>query len=384
MNPPGARPCLRLAALVALAAAPASGAQDGRESLMRDPGFESLPAGTLASTGPVEGWEIQRHGREAIRDRLVAAGAESGARSGRKCVSLSIPKDTVGFEFVTVGQRHRLAAGREYEASVWVRWTGGPETAPAGAGPVSGHPSAIVSFWARHRDGTGGFAGRDDWLFDSRWTRLAFRVRATDPEERTLVYVSLLPHQKPADTTVLVDDFELSSVADPAEAEARAGNLVRDPGFDGQKPGPIGPPWGFANIGGAGIRGAIAGPEGVRVATLAMGPGTTNFESAQLWQHLELREGARYEVGARIRWDNFRPDAPAPIVNFGIFHEASRTWYGPVDQVLEKTGEWRAYRFAHVPPHGGPWKLYVQLNGWGNFGNPLAISLDDLSCAAAR
>jgi hypothetical protein len=351
--------------------------------LMRDPGFEELPPGTLASTGPAaEGWEIQRHGRDTIQERLAVACVEDAARarSGRKCLSLSIPKDTVGFEFVTVGQRHRIPADVEREASVWVRWTGGPPQAPAGASPTSGHPSAIVSFWVRHRDATGDFAGRDEWLFDDRWTRLSFRFRAVDPQERSLVYVSLLPNQKPADTTVLVDDFELASVSDPAEAEPRRGNLVADPGFEGQKPGAIAAPWSFANLGGTGISGLVVQEGERRFATLSMGAGTSNFESALIWQHAELREGARYEVSARIRWDNHAPDAPAPIVNYGVYHEATRTWYGPVDQTLEKTGEWRAYRFTHVPPHGGPWKLYVQVNGWGNFGNGVRISLDDVAC----
>lgn len=64
------------------------------------------------------GWEIQRHGRDVIGTR---------ARSGNKCLSLSSPQDTVGFEDVTAGQRHKLAAGVEFEASVWVKWPGGPD-----------------------------------------------------------------------------------------------------------------------------------------------------------------------------------------------------------------------------------------------------------------
>jgi hypothetical protein len=350
---------------------------------MRDPGFESLPAGKLASTGPTgDGWEVQRHGRDAIQERLIVEGVDDAARAktGGKCLSLSIPKETVGFEFVTVGQRHKIPAGVEREASVWVRWAGGPDRAPEGASPTSGHLSAIVSFWARHRDGAGDFAGRDEWLFDSRWTRLSFRFRATDPGERTLVYVSLLPNQKPADTTVLVDDFELVSVADPTVAERRQENVLGDPRFDGQKPGAIAPPWHFANMGGSGITGRIVEAADARFFTMAMGEKTSNFESAQLWQHVDLREGARYEVSARMRWDNFAPDAPAPIVNYGIYHDATRTWYGPVDQVLETTGDWRAYRFTHVPPQSGPWKIYVQLNGWGNFGKGVRVSIDDITC----
>jgi hypothetical protein len=281
---------------------------------------------------------------------------------------------------------------------VWVRWPDGPDTAPANASATSGHRSAIVSFWARHRDGNGDFAGRDEWLFDNQWHRLTFRFRATEPDLPTLIYVSLLPNQKPAATTVLVDDFELSESDGKAEAETRKGSLALDADFSAQKAGAASPPWYFANIGGKGIRGEMVTegrlpsrpvivPDALPAAgkpplhfRMAMDRGTSNYESAQLWQHIALREGARYEVSCRMRWDNFAPVAPAPIVNYGIYHEATRTWYGPVDQVLEKTGEWRTYRFAHVPPFPGAWKLYVQLNGWGNFANGVTVSFDDFVC----
>jgi len=349
----------------------ATGSRAGQ--LMQDSSFE---AGLIAA------WEVQRTGREIIRDRLVVACVEdeTKTKSGRKCLALSIPKETVGFEFVTVGQRLRLAAGKEYEASVWVRWPGGPDTPPSGANSTTAHPSAIVSFWARLRDGKGAFAGRDEWLFDNRWHKLTFRFCATDPDERTLIYVSLLPNQKPVATTVLVDDFELAAVAAPAETEPRSGNIVKDSGFDAQQGGKIVPPWSFRNMGGTNIF-ATTGKECV---TLQIPKRTSNFESAQLWQHVSLRRGARYEVSCRIRWDNFTPDSPAPIVNYGIFHKDSRTWYGPVDQVLEKNAEWNTYRFTHIPPCDGQWKLYVQLNGWGNFGRAVTVSLDDFTCVPAK
>lgn len=350
----------------------------------RDAGFEILPTGRLDTTGCSEGWEIQRQGREAIRDRLAVACLDDAAlaRSGGRCLSLSIPEETVGFEFVTVGQRVTLEDSREYEASVWVRWLEGPEAAPATARPSAARRSAIVSFWARHRDGRGHFAGRDVWLFDNQWRRLTFRFRATDPGERTLVYVSLLPNQTPAATTVLVDDFELSRSPGAVERELRADSITLDPGFENQLPPSIAPPWGFSNRGGTGIRGQILREAGETFAQLAMGETTSNYESAQLWQPVDLHEGARYEVSCRIRWDNVAQGSPVPIVNYGIYHEASNTWYGPVDQVLEATAEWRTYRFTHVPPYPGPWKLYVQLNGWGNFERAVTVSFDDFHCEA--
>jgi hypothetical protein len=347
-----------------------------------DAGFESFAPGPHAVSGVREGWEVQKTGREAIQSRLIVTGIEDAARahSGRRCVSLVIPKDTVGFEFVTLGQRVKVDAASDCEASLWVRWPDGPDTAPANASATSGHRSAIVSFWARHRDGTGDFAGRDEWLFDNQWHRLSFRFRATHPRQPTLLYVSLLPNQKPAATTVFVDDFELTESDGKAEAETRKGSVVLDADFSAQKAGAISPPWCFANIGGKGISGKVVESDGGRFVTLAMGAATSNYESAQLWQHVELRPGVRYEVSCRMRWDNFAPGAPAPIVNYGIYHEATRTWYGPVDQVLEKTGEWRTYRFAHIPPLPGPWKLYVQLNGWGNFANGVTVSFDQFQC----
>jgi hypothetical protein len=354
--------------------------------LMYDPGFEMCSSGLLASTGANATWEVQRVGREAIRERLVVACVddEAQARSGRKCLLLSIPKETVGFEFVTVGQRLRLAACKEYEASVWVRWVGGPDSPPPDASPSPACRSAIVSFWARHRDGKGAFAGRDEWLFVNQWRKLAFRFCATDPDSPTLVYVSLLPNQKPVETTVLLDNFELAAMDAPAESESRSGNIVEDSGFDAQRIGGLIPPWSFVNRGGTNISVAARGTGVQRCVTLQMPKGTSNFESAQLWQYLDLRRGVRYEVSCRMRWDNFAPDAPAPIVNYGIYHDESRTWYGPVDQALERNGEWNTYRFAHIPPFGGRWKLYTQLNGWGNFGHAVVVSLKDFTCAPAR
>jgi hypothetical protein len=369
--------CLSLALLTTAAEAAAV-------TEWRDGGFESFTRGPSAVSLARDGWEVQKTGRAAIQPKLEVTGIEDAAQahSGKRCVALSIPADTVGFEFVTIGQRVSLTADSDYEASVWVRWPDGPERAPPEASATSGHRSAIVSFWARHRDGTGDFAGRDEWLFDNQWHQLTFRFRATDPKQPTLVYVSLLPNQKPSATTVLVDDFELQASPATPSTDAR-GARVNDPDFSAQKPGAISPPWYFANIGGSGIRGEMTAENDGHLFRMSMDRKTTNYESAQLWQHLDLLPGARYHIAARLRWDNYTAEAPAPIVNYGIYHEPTRTWYGPVDQVLEKTGDWREYRFTHIPPMAGPWKIYIQLNGWGNFGNGVTVSLDELTCDAA-
>ena len=312
---------------------------------------------------------------------------------------LGLPADTEGFEFVAVGRRPALRANVEYTATARVRWPGGPAAAPAGADATSGDPSAIVSFWARHRDAAGDYAGRDVWLFDHHWTELTFRFRATDPGAPTLVYLSLLPNQTPRATEILADDFTLTARPAGAPAADRRPEAAPGGGFDAAPvgalaDGPVGGGWRFAGVGGDGVNGAVAAEGeaegGNRFVRLAMGAGTSNFASARLWRAVELKAGVRYAVACRLRRDGYADgdenrDGPGgpPIVNFGMYHPASDTWYGPVDQALRPSGDWETYAFDHVPPRGGAWELYVQLNGWGNFGRPLTVSADDFSCRPA-
>ena len=115
-----------------------------------------------------------------------------------------------------------------------------------------------------------------------------------------------------------------------------------------------------------------------------MNKNTTNYESAQLWQMLTLERGVRYEVQCRMRWENYHEGPTSPIVNYGFYHEDTNTWYGPVDQHLKNSKDWETYKFVHIPPYEGKWKLYVQLNGWGNFGNELTVSFDDFSCRPVK
>lgn len=87
--------------------------------------------------------------------------------------------------------------------------------------------------------------------------------------------------------------------------------------FDAQRTGGIIPPSSVANMGGTNISVGVDGTNGQPCVTVQMSQGTSNVESAQLWQHLNLRRGVRYEVSCRMRWENFTPNAPAPIVNYG-------------------------------------------------------------------
>jgi len=360
-----------------------AGSEPDTVQLMQDPGFEDSRLGILESRVAGKKWEVQRIGRQQIQEALVVKcfSDKRLAHEGNNVLKLSLPKDTVGFEFVTVGQRLKLQADRQYTATVWVRWPDGPEKAPAKANSTSGHPSAIVSFWVRHKEATGGFAGRDVWLFDRDWKKMTLRFHATDPSQKSLVYVSLLPNQTPRATTVLVDDFTLHAVPTKAAVAKEDRQSVTDGGFAKLKPGPIGlGMWSFTNRGGSKILGEVVEQTDDRYFRIAMNKNTSNYESAQLFQMLHLNRGVRYEVECRMRWDSYQEGPRTPIVNYGFYHEESNTWYGPIDQYLRKSKDWETYKFIHIPPYDGKWKLYVQLNGWGNFGNQLTVSFDDFSC----
>ncbi len=373
-----------LLVLMSLLSLSAVGAGAAPVQLLEDSGFENTAVGKLEATTTGKGWEVQRVGRPEIQDKLVVecVGDKRQTHTGENALKLALPKDTIGFEFVTVGQRLHLQANREYEAAVWVRWPDGPKKAPAKADATSGQPSAIVSFWARHKEAEGDFAGRDVWLFDRQWKKLTFRFRATDPDQKTLVYVSLLPNQTPRETTVFADDFTLTESKAPATLANNKHELVADGDFSKLKAGALGfgPTWPFANIGGTNVVGEAIEEKGEKLVRIAMNKNTTNYESAQLWQMLECEKGVRYEVTCRLRWDSHKEGTGNPIVNLGMYHEDTNTWYGPIDQNLKESKEWETYNFVHIPPYEGKWKLYVQLNGWGNFGNQLTVSCDDFSC----
>jgi hypothetical protein len=244
--------------------------------------------------------------------------------------------------------------------------------------PSEGRTAAIVSFWVRHRDGDGAFAGKDVWLYDSRWTKLTFRFCADEPETRSLLYVSLLPNQKPIATTVLVDDLDLREERVSAAEAASDRELMEDGGFEGQQGARLGAPWAFVPMGPGAITHEVVREDGAFVR-LSMPAATSNFGSAQVTQHARVRRGVRYEVSCRLRWDSYREGCPDAIVNLGVYDGASGTWYGPIDYTLPRSGAWHTARFAYTAPVNGTVRLYIQLNGWGNAGRALTLSADDVS-----
>jgi len=198
------------------------------------------------------------------------------------------------------------------------------------------------------------------------------------------VYVSLLPNQIPRDTTVLIDDFTVHEIHSPAQVAKNAQELVVNGGFAKDEVGAVKAPWYFANIGGNRIAGRVIEVKKEKAFQIAMNKNTTNLESARLWQMVNLEKGVRYEVRCRMRWDNYEKADTTPIVNYGFHHFDSNTSYGPIDQTLKKSPDWEDYSFVHVPTYDGPWQLYVQLNGWGNFGQQLTVSFTDFSCRAVK
>jgi hypothetical protein len=361
---------------------PAAGAWD-------DPGFENLTQESLHTGSRSAGWEARAVGRDEIEDLLRAEVVNDAAlaRTGSRCVRLSIPAHTKGFEWISLGQRLYPDAATEYEVSVWARWIDGPDKAPEGANSTTRAESAILSFWARQRDGKGEFAGLDHWLFDNQWQKLTFRFRPTGrPEEFAWIYASLLPNQTPADTRVLLDDFSVSPCDDPPGVGTPTAGVAADADFSGQTGGALSPPWNFRPApadGKAVTCEVVAGAD--PFVRLALAPRTSSYESGQLYQMLNLREGMRYRVSCRIRWDSFTPENTQPvIVNFGMFHGGSQVWYGPVDQLLKPGSDWVTYTYDHIPPYPGPWKLYVQLNGWGNGGRAVSVSVDDFTCVPVK
>lgn len=132
------------------------------------------------------------------------------------------------------------------------------------------------------------------------------------------------------------------------------------------------------------IRGEVVERKDEKYFRIARNRNTANYESAQPWHMVDLEKGVRYEVRSRMRWDNYQAGPATPIVNFGLYHERTYTWYCPIDQCLKKSQDRETYRFVHIPPYEGRRKLYVQRNGWGNFGNQLTVSFADFSCPASR
>lgn len=358
------RSCLKLCVALLLLS-PAAAAT----SLLADAGFEDGSLGAMSDANSA--WEVQRDGASTagfLIDRIAGTGPRA-PRAGSRCCLMSLPLGAVpsAFDHVTIGQRLTLQANVIYEASAWVKWVN----------TDNGNDSAIISFWARHQaDKT--FAGKDVWLRNGDWKQLTYRFLAVRPEQPVFVYLSLLPHQIPRRTDILVDEFTLTAVETVTPQALTPGELLTDGGFEAQTVGqaPSGA-WAL-HRGGPGLSATVQDQGGSKVVRLGIPADTDNFTEVRLEQYVTLRKGAQYDISCRMRWNNFPGGGKTGIANWMLYHAGSDTWYGPIDHVLRHS-DWHDVPFIHGAPYSGSYKLYVQVFGWGNFGQAMDLSYDDFT-----
>jgi hypothetical protein len=88
--------------------------------------------------------------------------------------------------------------------------------------------------------------------------------------------------------------------------------------------------------------------------------------------------GTRYRVSVKAR-RNSAANRTA-IVNFRMRSVETGIWYGTVDLLLAADNGWHQYSYNVGIPATGNYTVSVQLNGWGNYGQVLDVTFDDLSC----
>ncbi len=336
-------------------------------SLLSDSGFESGADGRMTTAN--SNWEVQRTGNnttEFVVDRIENSSLSDDG--SRHCL-LSLPENAnpAAFDHITIGQRLTLRPGIIYEASARVQW----------ANPNNGNASAIVSFWAQHQaDKT--FAGKDVWIRNGAWTTITYRFMAVEPDQPIFVYLSLLPHQIPKKTDLRVDNFTLKEVENAVDNESRSGNLITDGQFNAQTVGGNpGGAWEFYSPNEA-LTGKVESNAGNKYVRLKIPANTNNFSAVKLMQQVTLTKGARYAASTDIKWNNYSGPGDSGIVNYIIYHEQSNTWWGPIDHVVEEGG-WQTVPFTHGAPFDGTYQFFVQVFGWGNFGDAMDISFDNFS-----
>jgi hypothetical protein len=331
--------------------------------LMADTDFEGGALGAMTTAN--SDWEVQRTGQNTTNFLIDRTAAAAYAGSRGCLMSLPLSASGASFDHTTIGQRFTLEAGVIYEASLRVRW----------ANPAAGS-SAIVSFWAQHQaDKT--FAGKDEWLRNGDWKLLSFRFYAVKPNQPVFVYVSLLPNQVPRKTDIYIDDFKLVEI-ERVTATAPATNLVADGSFEAQTVGAApGGAWTLERS--AGLGATVINESGGKAVRLSIPADTNNFTEVRLSQFVTLTKGVLYDGNVRMRWDNAAADDDGSgLVNWMLYHQPSNTWYGPIDHVL-RNGAWHDVPFVHGAPYSGSYRLFVQVFGWGNFGDAMVLTFDDFS-----
>lgn len=337
-----------------------------------DPGFEDGLNGAMYSGNCY--WDIQRTGIETGEFLIKRVEDKEGSHSGNKFCYMSLPKSASAehVDHITIGQTIYMEANKIYEASVWVKWVN----------TRNGSESACISFWAQHQ-GDKTFAGKDVWIRNGDWTKLTFRFQAVLPKQPVMIYLSLLQHQTPVTTDIKVDDFNVTEIETSYGTDTRSGELISDGTFSRQRIGQNpGNPWTF-HTPVKELTALIDSCGKNRYVRLQIPASTSNYEAVKLGQVVKLRKGVLYDVNARIKWTNYTGGDETGTVNCGIYHKPSNTWWGPVDYKVSD-GEWHNVSFIHGACYSGDYELYVQVFGWGNFGNPMDISFDDFSITVRK
>jgi hypothetical protein len=343
-----------------------------RISLFRDSGFNRGKLGAMTSHNSE--WEVQRNGANTAQFVVTRVSLPTASNRDNRAAKMVLPlsANPRAFDSVTIGQRLRLEQGIVYEAKARVRWINTQNRAR----------SAIISFWTQHQADKS-FAGKDVWLRDGEWQDISYRFTATNPQAESLVYLSLLPNQIPARTEILVDRFRVQPVEEMQEVpdfknNPTSKNLISDADFSQSEAGVRpGLPWQLSN-GGNGTLGRIEELGRNKYCRLFLPAGTNNFTAVKIGQSVNLTKGSMYSIGADFNWNNKRASSDTAIVNFMVYHAQSGTWWGPIDHILTEGG-WHRKTFRHGAPYAGEYELYVQAFGWGNFGEPLDVSVDNFS-----
>jgi len=339
--------------------------------LIDDAGFENGVVGPITQKNSV--WEVQRIGSSTF-DFVITRMEDSNAFAGKRYCSLLLPEnaDPSKFDHVTIGQRKKLQPYVIYEARINVKWNN----------PGNGNETAIVSFWAQHQpDKT--FAGKDVWLKNSDWTIISFRFMAVKSDMPVFIYFSLLPHQKPKATEILIDEFHCEKIEDLPIPDSNSKEIIKDGDFENQNIGSIvSLPWNliYSNNN---MNVSVSGDTQNKQITMNMPANTDNYTAIKLMQSVSLQKGVLYHVKASLKWNNFSENQTQGIVNLGIYHPESNTWWGPIDYIL-KNGEWNIATFTHGAPFDGQFQLYVQVFGWGNFGKPMNVTFDNFSLKSSK
>jgi hypothetical protein len=341
--------------------------------LINDPGFEGVPIGALPRrTGQ---FVVRRSTSGQVSTKVNGVSTTAAtAKYGKKQVLLSIPET---FRKISDGASIGVALSNlnklnvVYEASVDVKWTN-----------PQGGKTAIVSFWVRHNAGSAlrTFSGVDTWITTGDWTSIKFRFMVPQANLPSTLRVTIFPNQTPRLTSIRVDNFKLREVCQLGSSSATSNpELVANGDFEGLALGGVGAPYTILSSASSFVQATVVHEGAANQALRMVLPqGSTNYDYKQVGQAVTLQMGIRYRVSVKARRNSAA--SRTAIVNFRMRSVETGIWYGTVDLLLAADNDWHSYSYDVGIPATGNYTVSVQLNGWGNYGQVLDVTFDDLSC----